>query len=68
MNTAAMPPYTLALTEEERTVLLHVLEEVLKVTQIEEHRTEAFRAKEVVRSRERTLESLLQKTRAAGSS
>jgi hypothetical protein len=68
MSTGVCHQYTLALSEHEREVLLNILEEVLKVTQIEEHRTEAFRAKEVVRSRERALESLLQKIRAAGPS
>jgi hypothetical protein len=63
-----MHQYTLALNDHEREVLLDILEEALKVTQIEEHRTEAFRAKEVVRSRERALESLLQKVRAARTS
>jgi hypothetical protein len=60
-----MSAYTLALTEEERNTLLDILEEVLKGTRLEEHRTEAFRAKEVVRARERTIESLLRKAREA---
>jgi hypothetical protein len=65
MSTARTRQYTLTLTEEERAVLQDVLEEVLKTTQLEEHRTEAFQAKAVVRARELTVESLLQKTRSA---
>jgi len=65
MSTGATSPYTLALTEDERNVLADILEWVLKETQIEEHRTEAFRAKELVHARELTIESLLRKTRAA---
>jgi hypothetical protein len=65
MSTTGLRQYTLALTEEERAVLLDVLEEVLKTTQVEEHRTDAFRAKAVVRARELAVESLLQKTRSA---
>jgi hypothetical protein len=60
-----MRQYTLALDENERTVLLDVLEEALKTTQVEEHRTEAFAAKEVVHAKVQALESLLRKTRAA---
>jgi hypothetical protein len=40
-----------------------MLEEGLKVAEVEEHRTDAFLAKEVVRARERTIEALLQKVR-----
>ena len=57
--------YTLELNENERNVLLDILQESLKTTQIEEHRTEALKAKGVVHSREVTIESLLEKTRAA---
>jgi len=57
--------YTLELNENERNLLLDILEESLKTTRIEEHRTEAFKAKGVVHSREVTIESLLEKTRAA---
>jgi hypothetical protein len=66
MNTGTMLQYTLVLNEEERTVLLDILEEVLKTTRVEEHRTDAFRAKGVVQARAVAIESLLQKARAAG--
>jgi hypothetical protein len=65
MTTGVTNQYTLALNEDERTVLLDILETVLKETEIEEHRTDAFRAKELIHARETTIESLLQKTRAA---
>jgi hypothetical protein len=65
MSTGVTHQYTLALTEEERGVLLDVLEEALKTTQVEEHRTDALRAKAVVRARELGIESLLQKARSA---
>jgi hypothetical protein len=65
MSTVGTHQYGLTLTEEERSVLLSVLEEVLKTTQVEEHRTEAFRAKEVVHARLLAIESVLQKTRSA---
>src|SRR5262249_54438382 len=48
MNTEAMHGSTLALTADERRTLVEVLEDVLKETQVELHRTEAFGAKEVV--------------------
>ena len=67
MSAGATREYTITLSEQERRALLDVLEEILQRTLIEEHRTEAFHAKEVVRARRVALESLLQKTRAAGS-
>jgi hypothetical protein len=57
--------YTLSLTEQERNVLLDVLEELWKETQIEEHRTDRFHAKEVVQAREQAIESMLRKARAS---
>jgi hypothetical protein len=64
MSTGTTTQYTLTLTEAERNVLLDVLEEVWKTTQVEEHRTDRFHAKAVIHARELALESLLQKTRA----
>jgi hypothetical protein len=61
MNADVVPQHTLSLTERERVVLQEMLEEALKVAEVEEHRTDAFLAKEVVRARERTIEALLQK-------
>jgi hypothetical protein len=66
MNTTATTQYTLSLTEEERNVLLDVLNDLWKTTQIEEHRTDRFHAKEVIQAREQALESLLRKVQAAG--
>jgi hypothetical protein len=65
MSGGVMPQYTLALTEEERGLLQDILEEALKTIQVEEHRTDALRAKAVVRARELAIESLLQKARSA---
>jgi hypothetical protein len=56
---------TLVLTGDERQTLLDVLEEVLKETEIELNRTEAFGAKAVVSSKEAAIESILRKAREA---
>jgi hypothetical protein len=64
MDTGAISSCTLTLTAEEREVLIDILEDALKMTEIEEHRTDALHAKQVVRSRERAIESLLRKARA----
>ena len=61
MNSGVMHLYSLALDENERTVLLDVLEEALKTTEVEEHRTEAFAAKQVVHAKLEAIESLLRK-------
>ena len=45
MSAAVTQQYALALSAEEREVLLNVLEQVLKETMIEEHRTDSLRAK-----------------------
>lgn len=65
MSTGKTSQYTLALTADERETLVELLEEALKETQVEEHRTEAFSAREVVRSHESKLESILRKARDA---
>ncbi len=65
MNTQMTRGYTVLLTEEERETLLNVLEEVLKATQVELHRTEAFAARKVVGTHEAKLETLLHKVREA---
>jgi hypothetical protein len=65
MSNGVAHQYTLAMTEKEREVLLDVLEEALRTTEVEEHRTDALRAKKVVHAREVAIESLLQKTRSA---
>jgi hypothetical protein len=64
MSTATTQ-YTLSLTEQERNVLLDILEELWKATQIEEHRTDRFHAKEVVQAREQAIASMLRKAQAA---
>jgi len=46
--------------------LLDILEETLKTVRVEEHRTDALRAKEVVHAREEALEALVRQVRAAG--
>jgi hypothetical protein len=65
MSTGTTAQYTLTLNEAERTVLLDILEDVWKTTQVEEHRTDRFGAKAVVQAREAAIGSLLQKTQAA---
>jgi hypothetical protein len=65
MSTAVKGEYSIALSEAERNVLLQLLQDVLKETQVEEHRTDRFAAKEVVRARGSAIESLLKKARAA---
>jgi hypothetical protein len=62
-----MRTYSLSLSEDERNALVNILEEVLKTTQVEEHRTDRFRAKKVVHAREVLIESLLKKARGAKS-
>lgn len=66
MNTGTLREYTLALNDKERQVLQDILQDVLKETRVELHRTEAFAAREVVAAREATIESLLRKVGAAG--
>jgi hypothetical protein len=66
MNATGTAGRTLALTDDERQTLLDILEEVSKETQVEWHRTEAFAAKEVVRTKAVRVESLLRKVREAG--
>lgn len=56
--------YTVTLSEEERKLLVDLLEDMLRTTRVEEHRTDAFRAKEIFHAREVTIESLLEKVRA----
>jgi len=65
MTTEVLPQYSLALNDQERNVLLDVLKEAWKEIQVEEHRTEALRAKDVVHSRLQTIESLLHKASGA---
>ena len=65
MSTAAMDSYALSLSQDERDVLVDILENALKTVRIEEHRTDALHAKEVIRARELRIESLLRKARAA---
>jgi len=66
MATQVVGAYTFALSEDERATLLDVLEQALKTVQVEEHRTDSLRAKQVVHAREETLEALVRKVRAAG--
>jgi hypothetical protein len=65
MNATTTAPYGLVLTEAEHTTLLDVLEAVVKETEVELRRTEAFAARQVVRHKEETLQAILRKVRAA---
>jgi hypothetical protein len=63
MNAETLPGFALVLSEKERTTLEDILEEVLKETRVELHRTDAYAAQKVVRTREATIEALLSKVR-----
>lgn len=66
MSATTTAGYVLVLTDDERRTLRDVLEDVLKATEIELHRTEAFAARKVVSSKEAILQSLLRKVSEAG--
>jgi hypothetical protein len=57
--------FTLTLTGEEREELLNFLEQALREKEIEEHRTEAFKFRELVRHQGQILEGLIAKLRRA---
>jgi len=57
--------FTLTLTGEERGQLLNLLEQALRDKEIEEHRTEAFKFRELVQHQEQVLQSLIAKLRRA---
>jgi len=63
MSTVPIPENSLVLNEEERTTLIEILEEVLRETRVELHRTDAFAAREVVGARLAKIESLLAKAK-----
>lgn len=63
--TATLQAHMLELTDTERATLLDILQELLKETEVEHHRTEAFAAKQVVASRAQTIEALLNKVRGS---
>jgi len=56
---------TLALSGEERSLLLNFLEQKLHDKKIEEHRTDAFEFREYVRHEEAVVQGLLDKLRRA---
>jgi len=62
-----MTEFHLALTEEEKSVLQRLLEQDLKETQIEEHRTDALSYKQMIQREESILERLLEKVHALDS-
>jgi hypothetical protein len=55
--------FTVTLTEDERTQLLRFLEQTLREKEIEEHRTEAHKFRELVQHEEDVLQSLIRKLR-----
>jgi hypothetical protein len=63
MATGQTSELALRLTARECEELLLVLEQALKERRVEQHRTEAFHAKEVVRTQVERLESLVEKVR-----
>lgn len=62
---AASAAVTLTITGEERALLLTFLERALRTKQVEEHRTEAFDYKDLVRHEVNLLEDLIEKLRKA---
>jgi len=57
------PQFSLVLNEEERTQLLNVLNQVLRDTRIEVHRTEAPDYREWVERREQILQDIINRLR-----
>jgi hypothetical protein len=56
-------PFTLTLTEVERSQLFNWLQDRLRKTRVEEHRTDALEFKELVRREEDVLNHLIDKLR-----
>jgi len=59
--TTESPAITLALSAEERSLLLNFLEKKFRDKQVEEHRTEAFAFREHVQHQEALLQGLIDK-------
>ena len=62
-QTSASSLYTVALTEEERSQLLRLLEQTDRKKLIEIHRTDALEYKQYVEHQEEVLEALIEKVR-----
>lgn len=62
--TTVTPQFSLALNEEERTLLLSMLEQMLRDTRVEVHRTEAPDYREWVERRETVLQDVINRLRA----
>jgi hypothetical protein len=62
-QTRAMEPFTVTLTEMERSQLFRWLEERLRKTKVEEHRTDALEFKAMVRREEDVLAHVIDKLR-----
>jgi len=60
-----MAASTLTLSNEERTLLLQLLEQILRDKHVEAHRTEAFDFKKFVQHQEDILQGLIDKLRTA---
>jgi hypothetical protein len=56
-------PFTLTLSEDERTQLLTFLEHALRDKLVEEHRTESFQYREHVQKQEALMQGLIEKLR-----
>jgi hypothetical protein len=63
MKEGTMAEHALTLSDQERRVLLELLDEMLKETKIEEHRTRNLSYRQFVVEREKALESVLNKLR-----
>jgi hypothetical protein len=63
MNATSAHPLTLTLTGEERNELLSLLEQTLRETRVEEHRTDSLNYRQAVGRREALLEALAERVR-----
>jgi hypothetical protein len=62
MQTATEPAaFTLALSAEEREMLRHLLERVLRDKQVEDHRTDSITFRELVQRQETLLQNVIDK-------
>jgi hypothetical protein len=63
MTTTVTPQFPLVLSEEERTQLLSLLEQVLRDTRIEAHRTDAPDYREWIERRESIVQGIINRLR-----
>jgi hypothetical protein len=66
--TTVTPQFSLVLSEEERTQLLSLLEQILRDTRVEAHRTDAPNYREWVEHRELLLQNVINRLRILSAS